>query len=89
MYICPAHLWNHIFNCFWNKNNFPLQPHHTPDAILSLFKFTYDNQVWAAVGRDLIQGSLPYAYIRGKLKDLLRKRSIISSFLHSEQVLAL
>ena len=79
---CPALLWNDMLNCFWNNNNFQIQPHHTPDSSLSFFKFTYDHQGWASVGRYFTHGSLPYAYIMRKFKDLSRKRSIISYFHH-------
>ena len=46
------------------------------------FKFTYDHQGWASVERYFTHGSLPYAYIMRKFKDLSRKRSIISYFHH-------
>ena len=79
---CPALLWNDMLNCFWNNNNFQIHLHHTPDSILLFFKFTYDHQGWASVGRYFTHGSLPYAYIMRKFKDLSRKRSIISYFHH-------
>ena len=78
---CPSLLWTDMLNMLWNNVNFKRQPLHTPHGIILFFKYTYDENDWVSIGR-FRHGSLPYAYITRKFKDLSRKRSIISYFHH-------
>ena len=79
---CPTILWDYIFSSFWKNSNFQLQEVFTPESIISHFKFNYEQNNWSTIGKFLPFGSLPYAYVMRKFKDLTRKQNIISYFYH-------
>ena len=78
----PLILWQDIFSSFWDNRNFQKQPHLSIQSVFSHLKYIYAKNKWSDIGKFYSLGSLPYAYVTRKFKDLSRKRNILSYFHH-------
>ena len=78
----PLILWQDIFSSFWDNRNFQKQPHLSIQSVFSHLKYIYAKNKWSDIGKFYSLGSLPYAYVIQKFKDLSRKQNIISYFHH-------
>ena len=79
---CPLILWHDIFSSFWENRNFQKQLHLSIQSVFSHLKYIYAKNKWSDIGKFYSLGSLPYAYVTRKFKDLSRKRNILSYFHH-------